>query len=151
LLVVLLQYSTLVLQEKELEPLLWLCKVSSVLCIAEGLRKPAPFFHAQVLRCAWMLILVLSEVVVAPALLLLLPPALWFLVAPHPWLARGVFFFFGHEAPLQFGWLSLVLKAQVVAPRCLGSDHLASYFSLVLWGLDQKLMILAWVTLGLFL
>jgi hypothetical protein len=30
-------------------------------------------------------------------------------------------------------------------------DHFASCFSLVLWGLDQKILILVWVTLGLFM
>jgi hypothetical protein len=42
LLVVLLQSSTLVLHSKDSEPLFWLCKATSVLCIVEGPREPSP-------------------------------------------------------------------------------------------------------------
>jgi hypothetical protein len=100
LLVVLLQYSTLVLQAEESEPLFWLCKSASVLCIAEGPGEPAPFFHPWMSHCAWVLIMVLSEAVVAHALLLLLFPALWVLVPPHPWLAGGFVVSFGRATPL---------------------------------------------------
>jgi hypothetical protein len=102
-------------------------------------------------RCAWVLILVLSEALVSPALLLLLLFALWFLVPTQPWSMGGFVVCFGNAVPLQFGRLSLAPKAQVVVPICLDSDHSTSCFALVLWGLDQKLLILAWVTLGLFL
>jgi hypothetical protein len=110
LLVVLVRYSTLELWEKESEPFFWLCKVASVLRIVEGPGEPAPFVHTWMSRSAWVLILVPSEHLVSPTLLLLLLPTLWFLVHPHPWSVRGFIVFFGRANPLQFGHIFIALE-----------------------------------------
>jgi hypothetical protein len=80
--------------------------------------------------------LVPFEALVSPTLLLLLLPALWFLVHPHPWPVRGFIVFFGRATPLEFGCLFIAMKAQAIVLGCLDSYHLASCFDLVLWGLD---------------
>jgi hypothetical protein len=133
--------STLAQRERESEPLFWLCIFALVLCIVEGSREPAPSVCTQMSRSIRVLILVPFESLASSTLLLHLLPALCFLGHPHPFSVRGFVGFFGIADPPQFGCIFLAPKDKSVVPGCLGLDKLASCSTLVLWGLDQKLLV----------
>jgi hypothetical protein len=92
-----------------------------------------------------------SEPLVSHAYFLCLLPALCFLGHPQPWSLRGCDGCFELVDPPWFGFPFPGQNAQYFGLGCMGSDQSAAGSPLALWGLDQKLLVLAQVTPGLFL
>jgi hypothetical protein len=137
--------------EKVLEPLFWPGIVATTLRIAEGFGEPSPFVPARVSCSAQMLTLVPFEPMVSPPLYLRRLHALHFLGHPQPWSVRGCAGYFELAAPPWFGCPFPAQKAQSASPGCLCLDQSVAGSALVLRGLDQRLMVSAQATPGLFL
>jgi hypothetical protein len=119
--------------------------------LLEGFGEPTPSVPAWMLHSAQRLTLVPSEPLVAPSLYLHLLPELHFPGHPQPWSLRKCVGGFELVAPLPFECPSAAQKAQSVGPGHQGSDQSVAVSALVLLDLDQKLLVSAQVTLGLFL
>jgi hypothetical protein len=139
------------LMEEVLEPLFWPGRVATTLCTGEVFGEPNPSVLARMSQFAQKLTWVPSKPLVSRSLYLCLLHALHFPGHSQPWSLMGCAGYFELVAPPPLECPFSTQKAQSAGPGCLGLDQSVVGSALVLLDLDQKLLVSAQATPGLFL